>query len=276
VAVAERTLWLVAAFPLGIFWSAFYSESLFLLLAVSCLLAARRGQWPFAGLLGGVAVLTRWPGVLLLPVLLVEWFSTPRAPVLGGREMNSTPPVAGRSWGALGWIGLLPLALGGYMLYLQWRFGSALGMVQAHAAGWQEQLSFFPQTYAVGVSRLWQSVAQSGPERDLVQRWGVGNSLYMWLDLGLPVLFVGLGLIGARRGWLRRSDLVWLALGIGFALSWNTTLSVGRYLMPLWPALVVEARLGAAHPTLERVWLVGTTGLLVLTAYLFGHWQWIG
>src|SRR5690242_10003440 len=41
--VADRTVWLVAAFPLGVFWSAFYTESLFLLLAASSVLAARRG-----------------------------------------------------------------------------------------------------------------------------------------------------------------------------------------------------------------------------------------
>src|SRR5690349_17419158 len=55
--VADRTVWLVAALPLGVFWSAFYTESLFLGLAVGAVLAARRGWWPLAGALGGLAVL---------------------------------------------------------------------------------------------------------------------------------------------------------------------------------------------------------------------------
>ncbi|MDQ2807931.1 MAG: hypothetical protein M3Z04_13640 [Chloroflexota bacterium] len=274
-AVADRTVWLLAAFPLGVFWSAVYTESLFLLLTVSCVLAARQGQWPSAGLLGALAVLTRWPGILLLAVLLTEWVAQARVPSPGGLA-GTRIALTARAGRALGWIGLLPLTLGSYMGYLQIRFGNGFGMIQAHAAGWREGLSFFPGTYSEGVSRLWQHLTQMGTERELVRHWGRGSSVYMWLDLGLPLLFAGLGVLGWRRAWLRPSDLLWLGLGISFALSWNTTLSVGRYMMPLWPALIVGARLCVAHPALERIWLAGAGTLLALTAYLFAHWQWIG
>jgi hypothetical protein len=98
----------------------------------------------------------------------------------------------------------------------------------------------------------------------------------MWIDLGLPLLFGALGVIGWRRGWLRPGDLAWLALGILFPLSADNTRSLGRYLMPLWPALIVAARLCEGRPHLERAWLVVSTGLLALCAYIYGSGRWIG
>jgi hypothetical protein len=275
-AVAGWTLWLVAAFPLGIFWSAFYAESLFLVLSVTCLLAARRGLWGWAGVLGGLAALTRWPGMLLVVVLLVELISARRETAV---RVSSTTP---RILSSLAAIGLIPLSLLGHMLFLKATVGHALGMLSSHAQGWHETLSFFPVTYAESVSSLWLRVSQTGPTKTILSmltprpEQTTGNILYLWLDLGLPLLFAGLGLLGWRRGWLRPSDLVWLGSGIVFALSWSTTLSVARYMMPLWPALVVAARLCAGRPMLGRLYLIGAGVLLALTAYLFAGAKWVG
>lgn len=274
-AVANWTLWLVAAFPLGIFWSAFYTESLFLLLSVSCLLAARRGLWGWAGVLGGLAALTRWPGVLLAIVLLVEWISARRE-----RAMRIIP--TSQTLGSLAAIALVPLSLLGHMLFLKVTVGHALAMLSSHVQGWHETLSFFPLTYAESVGLLWERVWKGGPAQaigSMLTPWPeqtTGNTLYLWLDLGVPLLFVGLGVLGWRRGWLRTSDLAWLGLGIVFALSWSTTLSVGRYMMPLWPALVVSARLCVRWPIPGRLYLVGASVLLALTAYLFAGAKWVG
>ncbi|MDQ3045109.1 MAG: hypothetical protein M3R06_08170, partial [Chloroflexota bacterium] len=76
-AVARRTLWALALFPTAFFFSAVYTESLFLLLAVGALLAARLGNWWVAGVAGLLAALTRSYGVLLLipfAVLLVQQY----------------------------------------------------------------------------------------------------------------------------------------------------------------------------------------------------------
>ena len=76
-AVARRTLWALALFPTAFFFSAVYTESLFLLLAVGALLAARTRTWLLAGLLGTVAAMTRSQGVFLLApfaVLLVQQY----------------------------------------------------------------------------------------------------------------------------------------------------------------------------------------------------------
>jgi hypothetical protein len=274
-AVANRTLWLLALFPVGVFWSALYTESLFLLLTVGCMLAARRRMWPLAGFLGAVAVLTRWIGIVMIGVLLVEWIAARRNRQDHYGQDARLPARQAPAWRDLGWVALIPLALGGYAFYVQSAFGN-FGIVLQARAQLGQYFSFFPLTYARGVSLLWQSLTQTGPDRDVVLTLGYGNSLYMWLDLGLPIVFALLGVIGWRRGWLLPSDLAWLALGMFFSLSSGTTFSVTRYLMPLWPATIVLARLSLRWPNLGRAWLGASAALLVVCAYLFANEKWIG
>src|SRR5258708_36746067 len=52
---ADITVMLLAFCPMAYFFSAVYSESLYLALSVGCILQARRGSWLSAGLLGGLA-----------------------------------------------------------------------------------------------------------------------------------------------------------------------------------------------------------------------------
>ena len=53
-----------------------YSEGLFLLLAVLCLISARKNSWWMAGIFGGLATLTRQQGLfLLIPVAWLMWES---------------------------------------------------------------------------------------------------------------------------------------------------------------------------------------------------------
>jgi len=72
--IARRTVVALAVFPTSLFFSAVYTESLFLLLAVGALYAARRGVWFTAGALGLLAALTRSQGIfLLLPFAVLLW-----------------------------------------------------------------------------------------------------------------------------------------------------------------------------------------------------------
>jgi Mannosyltransferase (PIG-V) len=274
-AVANRTLWLIAAFPAGVFWSALYTESLFLLLTVGCILAARRGLWLPAGVLGALAVLTRWVGIILVAVLIIEWLAARKATKSNIDSATTQQNGKAPGWLDLAYTGLIPLCLGLYALYVQLVFGNFMLVLQARSQLGQS-FSFFPLTYARGVSLLWQTLTQTGPDRDVVLTLGYGNSLYMWLDLSLPILFTILGLVGWKKGWLLPGDLAWLALGILFPLSTGTTFSLTRYLMPLWPAAIVMSRLGTQRPLLGRAWLGASAALLVICTYLFANEKWIG
>lgn len=71
---ATATTWLVALGPMAFFFSAIYSEALFLLLSVGAVYLARRERWLVAGLLALLAACTRSAGVLLLvPLAMLAW-----------------------------------------------------------------------------------------------------------------------------------------------------------------------------------------------------------
>lgn len=71
---ARAAVWLTAAFPAALFFSAVYSEALFLALSVGCVYAARTDRWAWAGVLGLLATSTRSAGIILLvPLAVLLW-----------------------------------------------------------------------------------------------------------------------------------------------------------------------------------------------------------
>lgn len=69
--VARRTLWLIAFFPTAYYFSAMYTESLFLLVTVAAIYYGRTGRWGRAAIAVALAGLTRNTGVLVLIPLAV-------------------------------------------------------------------------------------------------------------------------------------------------------------------------------------------------------------
>ena len=73
---ARATTWLVALGPMAFFFSAVYSESLFLLLSVGAVYCARTDRWTWVAPLGFLAGATRSAGVLLvIPLAILAWRS---------------------------------------------------------------------------------------------------------------------------------------------------------------------------------------------------------
>lgn len=74
-AVAGRTVWLLALFPTAFFFSAVYTESLFLLMTVASIYCGRTDRWGRAAAFGVLAALARNTGVLViipLGLLLIQ------------------------------------------------------------------------------------------------------------------------------------------------------------------------------------------------------------
>jgi hypothetical protein len=142
---ALRSVFWLACFPTAFFLFAAYTDSLFLALVLGSWLAARKGRWLTAGLLGGLAALCRLQGVLLTPALLWLWLATavgaeasPRQQIAelwhwiahqeGWRKFGST--LRNPTWLAA----LLPAAATGvWMLVLKWKgLGSIPGNLLEH------------------------------------------------------------------------------------------------------------------------------------------------
>jgi hypothetical protein len=113
----DRALWgatLLALLPFSVVYSMAYAESLFLCLSAGALLAAERDRRMLAGVLVGLAALTRLQGaVLALPVWLVLFLRD-------GRRLH-----ASHAWALLG-----PLAALGFLLAV----GAFAGGADAYGA----------------------------------------------------------------------------------------------------------------------------------------------
>ena len=80
---ARRSVVYLLVFPTTLFLCAVYSESLYLALSIGTFLAATRGKWLIAGVLCGLAILTRSAGVILLaPLAMIAWQSSDRSRAL--------------------------------------------------------------------------------------------------------------------------------------------------------------------------------------------------
>ena len=131
--VARKTASLLLFHPCSFFFSAMYTESLFLMLAVLALRAARREHWLAAGLWAALAGGTRVVGVLLVAALAVGYMESVNYSFKRIR--------ASSLWILLGLLG--PLA---YMGFLAHRYGNPFEFAAAQdAAGWTAGMGFLPR-----------------------------------------------------------------------------------------------------------------------------------
>lgn len=145
---ARRTLILLAAFPTAFFLFAAYTESLFLALALGAVVCARGKRWEWAGILGGLAAVTRPQGVLFLFVFGLEFLV----------QYRSRQVPLSKSWtlllvalGGIGHVGWLTLQFGTPMIWFEaqavWH-RPALAW-ESLAAGWRGVLLAPSLHYAV-------------------------------------------------------------------------------------------------------------------------------
>lgn len=88
---ADAAVLLLAFAPLAFYFSAVYTESFFLALAVGTFYAARQQRWVLACLLAAAAAVTRVPGVLLVVPLALLWWRSPRRRARGSALLLCLP-----------------------------------------------------------------------------------------------------------------------------------------------------------------------------------------
>ena len=116
---ADATVLLLCFAPLTLFFTAVYTESLFLALSVGTFYAARQGRWRQACALAALATLTRPTGVVLIAPLVIIWWRERRA----DRR-------------ALAWLVLVPVALVGWMGVLALAGHGPMSEFHAEQASW--------------------------------------------------------------------------------------------------------------------------------------------
>jgi hypothetical protein len=244
----RRAVLYLALFPMALFLQAVYSESLFLLLTLAAFLLAERGRWPAAGVVAGLAILTRPAGLALLPPLaLLAWRSPSRRRALAG--LLPAP--------------LLFLAFP-LVLWLQvddpWAFADAQGIWHRHLspAGplggiWEALTNWIP----AGASRA-HALAENGEALAFLVLF-VALTVVVWRRLGGPYgLFCALS----------------LALPLSVPSDRWPLLSLPRFGLVVFPFFLGLAWLGG-RPRLHAA-IVGTSALLLGVAVTqWALWQWV-
>lgn len=249
--VANRAVWYLLIFPTAFFGSAVYSESLFLLTTIGAFYLARKGYWKGAALLAIATTLTRLVGLIIVPLLLLEWLRQYRQ---GERP----------GWGGLLAPALAPLGTGAYMAYLQRTFGDALAFVHASAA-WART----PRSPLVMLAELWQQPAEGWLPAILAGHLHMDN----WTDFAFIVTFliIAFALLVEQR-W---GEGVFVFLGVLIPLNSGLLMSQRRYVWVLFPAFILLARWGK-HAWVDRaITVLFITGLALFTA-LFANGYWVG
>jgi Gpi18-like mannosyltransferase len=238
LSMARRTVLYVLIFPMTLFFSAVYAESLFLATAAACLYHARKGEWYRAGLAGGLAALARPFGFLLVVPIAVEmWHQRP--------ALRALPSIA-----------LVPAGIATYFGYLWLRFGDPLLYFKAG------------EVWGRGFHLPWETLMAYVRGPLVGFDWP-----YSWLDLISMTAIVVLVI----AGWwlLPRSYWAFAAVGVLFSLSTGIAwFSASRHALALFPVIIVLVVLGATSRVFGWAWLIFSIVVAVgfMARFAAGYW----
>lgn len=257
---AGRTVTYLAFFPTAFFFSCVYTESVFLLLAVGAAYCGRRRQWLAAAVLGMLAAATRNLGVLMFGVVLWQWLQAQ------GWEVRTalTRAAWGRLWAGFRqrWaevvvIGLIPLGLVAYMLFLDRNFERPLAFIETQAAWGRQNIG----PVAVLLKSL-TSLATTTVGKGWLTQFVNTAALLAFLAL-VPAI--------ARRLGTGYAVMVLIMLLVPAA---SSTGSLIRYVLPLFPAFMLLGAWGR-QPAVDRALLAGfALGQGVLVS-VFVNWVFV-
>jgi hypothetical protein len=245
--VARVTVLLIAFCPMAFFFSAVYSEALFLALSLGSILCARSGRWLWAGLLGALAAAERATGVALVVALVMMFLYGPRTdrfpdwPRIGSRGWRRLLPQYRPSPGLL-CTALVPIGFGAYLLGLALSTGDGLAPLNAGALWYRHFAGPFGGIWD-GAVAAWDGVRQlvHGPAPPIYFTKAGGDPLLVAEQNLVLFGFLILGAIGLV-GALRRLPAAYgayalasLAIPLSYPVTPQPLQSISRYEVVLFP-----------------------------------------
>lgn len=240
--IAARSVLYLSIFPATLFFSAVYTESLFLLIVVSVFYYARKGRWLIASLIGAAGALCRAPGFLLIVPLAFEYLA----------QKNFR-------WRAIKIdifsLALIPIALLSHVAYLRYKFGAwdVIGQGQGN----------FGRGFALLPITIWKYFSEHHPLAPL----NIAD-----IDFVFLLCFAALLVFTALR--VRPSYSIYAAVSLFFVTTWGFPNSISRYALVIFPFFIALALLGR-NETFNRVYLIISTGLAAFFMLLFSQWGWV-
>ena len=250
---ARATVWALALFPGAVFFSAVYSEALYLALSVGCVYAARTGRWAWAGAAGALGAATRSAGVLLVIPLALLWLE--RA---DGRR---------RTLRDAAWIALVPLGLVGFCAALALGGGDATAPLRAQAIWMRHFAGPFAGVWD-GTTAAWGGLQRLG---DPASRANV--VLYGFLLAALPAVVGAVRRLPPAYG---AYVLCALALPLSYPVGPQPLMSLPRFLGVLFPLFMWLGAWLTDGGRARRVAVLGPSALgLAVVSAVFATWHWV-
>lgn len=260
---AQTTVVLVCFAPLSFFFSAVYTESLFLALSVGAVYAARTDRWRLAVGLASLAAVTRVTGVVLaIPLLIMRSRREPRWPV----RIATLAPI--------------PATLVAYLAGLALHGDSPLAPFREevnygrHTAGPLGAIALAVRAAGKG-ARLLVSGVES------VYMPSINGPLSIGAESIMLLAVLALGLVVLRLVWQRLPReygayaAAALVLSIWSPASGQPLMSFDRYLLTIFPLWMAAGAWLAERTFVRRGVLMASAGLLAFFTFQFGTWAFI-
>ncbi len=260
VGTGQRAVLYLALYPKALFTFTAYSEGVFLLLAIGCMLLLRRGHFGWAGVLAALATLDRLAGLALLLPMAIELYQR--------YHWNLG------QWIKNGWSALLTaVAFAGYMVTLGLTLGDPLAFSHAEAI-WKRSATF----------PLW-TLLRAGYNL-LNLPFGSAHEFNRVFDLTIVFLWLGLLTWACLPDVRQRLRVPASLLGLGLALSIlplcdplinyipDIISSSSRYLLAAFPVFIIIARLTEGKQWWHEAIVIASTAMTVIfvTGFVLGYY----
>jgi hypothetical protein len=248
--VARLSVLYLSIFPSALFFRAVYAESLFTLLVLLSYRAFLSERYLRCGIYGGLAAMTRVPGIMLLPAFgaTLVWET-----VRGQKRLRPS----------MLFVGVIASGLAAVMI-IQWR---AVG----------DPLAFLHAAALPDLERTIMPPGQSLVEdlKRMMTEWNFAKG-YIEFNLVLDNVAAVLAVVGAfyffrRYGFLAGALALCLLLP---PLMSGRTIGMIRYILPIFFYPVLLAEIGSSRPWFHTFWVFASTLFLAFYTICFACWYW--
>ncbi|MDD2504515.1 MAG: hypothetical protein PHG58_11845, partial [Clostridia bacterium] len=250
---AVRALTYLCILPGAFFFAAPMSESLFLLLSVSCIYFLRRKNWLIACLLAGWASFTRSLGLTLLAPILFEMIADDRK-----ISADKTDKSKFKYFN----IVFILLGFGAYLLVNYQVSGNPFQFLVYQKEHWSQSLGLFFNTVSY----------QTDYAIKTFQEQNYHSLLGLWLPNLFSIFFSLIVMLAAVKK-IRPSYTAWFFAYYIIAIGATWLLSAPRYLLVLFPTTLALASLTDKR-WLDRIITITCIIFYIIYAYMFvNRWQ---
>jgi len=257
---AKRAVYYLAFFPASFFFSAVYTESMFIFVSVAAMYFARRHRWGWAVVFGILTAATRNLGILIWALVLWEWLRAQGWEFQAMHKMQTWLNLWNgfkQHWFQIIIISLIPLGTLAYVYFLKVNFDRPLAFIETQSA-WQQEKNTPVSVITNGVKKLMTDEINKG-----------------WMTLMWNIV--------TRIGFLALVPFIWFRLGEGYAIyvlilllaPTNTgTGSLMRYMLAAFPAFILLGGWGR-DDRVDRALNFSFAALLGVFVVVFVNWVFV-